>query len=61
MNSLYVALSRSKIQFIILAESKEIDLLKQRIGLNPPNDMYRVKFSGIKNDLENGNSLKILK
>lgn len=61
MNSLYVALSRSKIQFIILAQSKEIDLLKQRIGLNPPNDMYRVKFSGIKKELENGNSLKILK
>ncbi len=61
MNSLYVALSRSKIQFIILAQSKEIDLLKQRIGLNPPNDMYRVKFSGIKKELENGNSLKILR
>ncbi len=62
INSLYVALSRAKLQFIILAESKEIDSLKNKIGLNPPNDMYRVKYKAIRKEMELGiGELKILK
>ena len=62
INSLYVALSRAKLQFIILAQSKEIDALKNKIGLNPPNDMYRVKYKGIRREMEHGiGDLKILK
>jgi len=62
INSLYVALSRAKLQFIILAQSKEIDALKNKIGLNPPNDMYRVKYKGIRREIELGiGDLKILK
>ena len=47
INSLYVALSRAKLQFIIIANSKEIEDLKKRIGINPPNDMFRIKFKGL--------------
>ena len=62
INSLYVALSRAKLQFIILAQSKEIDALKNKIGLNPPNDMYRVKYKGIRREMQHGiGDLKILK
>ena len=47
---------------IILAQSKEIDALKNKIGLNPPNDMYRVKYKGIRREMQHGiGDLKILK
>ena len=61
LNSLYVALSRAKIQFIILANQNEINKLKNKIGLNPPNDMYRIKYKGIKKQIQSTYSdLKIL-
>ena len=47
MNSLYVALSRAKLQFIMIAYSNEIVDLKKRIGINPPNDMFRIKYKNL--------------
>ena len=47
INSLYVALSRAKHQFIIVCSSDEIESLKKRLGLNPPKDMFRIKFKGL--------------
>ena len=47
INSLYVALSRAKLQFIIIANSKEIENLKKRIAIKPPNDMFQIKFKGL--------------
>ena len=50
INSLYVALSRAKLQFIIIAKRNEIENLKKRIGINPPNDMFRIKFKDLNFD-----------